>query len=90
MKEVDLEKPTQFLDQVNLGCTQREWKPNNDLIDEYRQMLESRISAGATEKLPGSGNTISNVIAWSHDMGRHAQKCVRRYCELAIKYVEQV
>ena len=90
MKEVDLEKSTQFLDQVNLGCTQRECKPNDDLIDEYRQMVESRISAGATEKLPGSGNTSANVIVRSHDIGRHAQKCVRRYCELAIKYVEQV
>ena len=82
MKEVDLEKPTQFLDQVNLGCPQRECKPNNDLIEEYRLMFESRISAGATEKLAGSGNTSTNVMV--------AQKCVRRYCELAIKYVEQV
>ena len=42
------EEPTTFLDQVYLGCTQRERKPNKNLVDEYRKMLESRNSAGAT------------------------------------------
>ena len=51
MKLVDLDEPTSFLDHVNLGCTQRECKPNDAIIDEYRKMFESRIfSAGATEK----------------------------------------
>ena len=53
MKNGDLGEPTSFLDHVFLGCTQRECKPNEMIIDQYRDMFESRISAGATEKLPG-------------------------------------
>ena len=50
MKNVDLDEPISFLDHVYLGCTQRECRPSEILINE------SRISAGATEKLPGWGN----------------------------------
>ena len=50
MKQVDLDGPSSFLDHENLGCTQRECTPNDIIIDEYRKMFESRISAGATEK----------------------------------------
>ena len=45
MKHVDLEKPR---------CTQRECKPDDNLVDEYRKMFESRIFAGATGRLPDS------------------------------------
>ena len=38
--------------------------------------FESRISAGATQKLPG----WKNFVAWSCDMEGHAKKCVERYC----------
>ena len=53
------------------------------MIEEYRKMFESRISAGATEKLPGWENPHAKTMAWSYDMEGHAQKCVPRYCELA-------
>ena len=43
-KEVDLGDPTSFLDHVYLGCTQRQC-----IVDNYRTMFQSRISAGATE-----------------------------------------
>ena len=46
-------------------------------------MFESRISAGATEKLPYSENL--RISSWSYDMEGHAKKCVERYCELANK-----
>ena len=49
-KEVDLGEPTSFLDHVYLGCTQNNVKLNKDIVDSYRTMFESRISAGATEK----------------------------------------
>ena len=49
MRHVDLGEPTSFFDHVYLGCTQRECKSNESIIDEYRNMFESRISAGATE-----------------------------------------
>ena len=52
-------------------------------------MFESRISAGATEKLPGWDKFHAKTVA-SCDMEGHARKCVERYCELANKKVEQI
>ena len=34
----------------HMGCTQRECKPNDIIIEEYTKMFESHISAGATDK----------------------------------------
>ena len=51
-KEVDLGEATSFLDHVYLGCTQRQCQTSKDTVDNYRTMLESRISAGRVEKLP--------------------------------------
>ena len=51
-------------------------------------MFESRISAGATEKLPCSENL--RVSSWSHDMEGHAKKCVERYCELGNRTTQQL
>ena len=48
-KEVDLGEPTSFLDHVYLGCTQRQCEISKDIVDNYRTMFESRISAGRTE-----------------------------------------
>ena len=81
MKFVDLGEPTSFLDHVHLGCTQRQSKISKDIVDNYRTMFESRISAGAMEKLPCSENL--SISSWSYDMESHAKKCVERYCELA-------
>ena len=75
-KEVDLGEPTSFLDHVHLGCTQRQCETSTDIVDIYRTMFESRISAGRTEK------TTIPISSWSScDMG-HAKKCVERNCEL--------
>ena len=52
-------------------------------------MLESRISAGATEKLPRWEKPHAKTVAWSYDMEGHARKCVERYCDLANKKTEQ-
>ena len=89
MKEVDLGEPTSFLEPVYLGCTQRECQISKDIVDNYKSMFESRISAGAVGKLsetraPGKpdANTISS---WSYDMEGRAKKCVEGYCELAKK-----
>ena len=51
-------------------------------------MFESRISAGATEKLTCSENL--RISSWSYDMEGHAKKCVERYCELANKTTQQL
>ena len=47
--EVDLGEPTSFLDHVYLECTQRQCQISKDIVDNYRTMFESRISAWATK-----------------------------------------
>ena len=71
-KEVDVGEPTSFLDHVYLGCTQRHCEISKDIVDNYRTMSESRISEGATEKLPCSENL--RISSWSYDMEGHAKK----------------
>ena len=87
-KEVDLGEPTSFPDHLFLGCTQRQCEISKDIVDNYRTMFESRISAGATEKLPCSENL--RISSWSYDMEGHATKCVERYCELANRTTQQL
>ena len=87
-KELDLGEPTSFLDHVYLGCTQRQWEISKDIVDNYRTMFESRISAGGTEKLSYSENC--RISSWSYDMEGHAKKCVERYCELANTTTQQL
>ena len=86
-------EPTSFLDHENLGCTQRECQISKDIVANYRDMFESRISAGAKEELPtrASGKPDAETISsWSYDMEGHAKKCVERYCELANKTTQQI
>ena len=87
-KEVDLGEPTSFLDHVYLGCTQRQCEISKDVVDNYRTMCESRISSGATEKLPCWENLY--ISSWSNDTEGHAKKCVERYCKLANKTTQQL
>ena len=93
-KEVDLGEPTSFFDHVYLGCTQRGCQIGNDIVDNYRSIFESRISAGATEKLPETKATVKpdgeTISSWSYDMEGHAKKCVERYCELANKTTQHL
>ena len=88
VKEIDLGEPTSLLDHENLGCTQRQCEISKDIVDNYRTMFESRISAGATEKFTCSENL--RISSWSYDMEGHAKKCVERYCELANKTTQQL
>ena len=82
-KEVDLGEPTSFLGHVYLDCTQRQCEINKNIVDNYRTMFESRISAGGTEKLPFPQNLRIS-------MEGHAKKCVERYCDLANKTTQQL
>ena len=85
---MDIDEPTSFLDHVYLGYTQRECKPNEAIIEQYKTMFESRISAEATEKFPGWQRPRAQTVARSFDMEGHAQKCVGRYSELVNMKVE--
>ena len=64
MKDVDLGEPTSFLDHVCLGGTQRECQTSEDLVDNYRDMFESKISAGAIEKTPRTGKPDANISSF--------------------------
>ena len=87
-KKVDLGEPTSFLDHEDLVCTQRQCEVSQNIVDNYRTMFESRISAGGLEKLPFSQNT--RISSWSYDMEGHAKKCAERYCELANKTTQRL
>ena len=56
-----------------------------DLVDNYTNMFESKISTGATEKLLYSEKLGANISSLSYDMEGNAKKCVERYCKLAYK-----
>ena len=56
------------------GCTQRQCEVSQNIVDNYRTMFESRISAGGLEKLPFSQNI--RISSWSYDIEGHAKKCV--------------
>ena len=90
MKDADLGEPTSSLDHVYLGCTQRECQISKDIVDNFRNMFESKISAGVKEKLPVSEKSDANIFSWSYDMESHAKKCVVRYCGLANKTTQQL
>ena len=90
MKEVDSGEPTSFLDHVYLGCTQREGKTSKDVVDSYRDLLESRMSAGGVDKLLHSEKSEAHISSWSFEMDVHAKKCVERYYELANKTTQQL
>ena len=68
MKLVALGKPTSFLDHVCSVCTQLECKPNESTIEQSTKMFESRISAGAAEKLSGWENPHAMRVAWMENM----------------------
>ena len=53
MKNVVLDEPTSLLDHVYLECPQRECKTNDEIMENYKKLFESRVSAGATAKVPG-------------------------------------
>ena len=87
-KVVDLGERTSFLDHVYWGCTRRHCETRKHVVDNYRTMFESRISAAGTAKPPSSENL--RISSWSYDMEGRAKKCVERYCELANKTTQHL
>ena len=78
MKDVDLGEPTSFFDHVCWGCIHRECQISKDIVENHRNMFESRISVGVTEKLRSSEKLGANFSSWSSDVEGHAKKCVER------------
>ena len=75
MKNVDLDEPTSFFDHVYSGCTQRECKPNDNIIEEHTKKFESCIFCCTNRKSYLKGkNLAQKSLAWSYDMEGHAPK----------------
>ena len=70
--------------------SRRECETSKDIVVNYRNMIESRISAGAKEKQPCSGFPDADISSWSYDVEGDAKKCVERCCELANKTTQQL
>ena len=83
MNEVDLGNPHRSLTTFFFGCTQRVCQTSKDIVDNLGNMFESRISAGAKEKLLYSGNLTPRTEG-------HTKKCVERCSELANKTTQQL
>ena len=63
MKDVDLEELTSFLGHVYLGCTQRECETSKDIVDNFKNMFESRISGGVLKFIHVVNNdTIMHAV----------------------------
>ena len=90
MKIVDIDEPTSFLDNVYLGCTQRECKPNEAIIKKYTKSSNHVLLLEQQRNCRDGKNHHAQTVAWSYDMEGRAQKCVERCCELANKKVEQL
>ena len=76
-----------------LGCTRRECQISYDIVENYTKMFESRIYAGAKEKLStrASGKHDAEIkSSWSLEMEGHAKKGVERYCEFAKKSAQKL
>ena len=86
-KEVDLGEPTSFLDPVYLGCTQRQCEVSKNIVDNYRTMFESRISAGDYRNYHSL-----KIFVFLHGLmiWLVMQRSVERYCELANKTTQQL
>ena len=80
-KLVDLGDPTAFLDHENVGCIQRQGKPNETIIDEYRKCSNREYLLEQSDKLPVCEKLHAKTVAWSYDVEGHAKKkrCVERY-----------
>ena len=90
MNNVDLVDPTTSLDHVYLGCTQRECKPSEDIVEQYKEMFESRISDGATEKLPGWVKPFAKITTRSYDMEGHTENTFKDIVKLTNTKTEQL
>ena len=66
MKEVDWKSQHHALTMFILGCSQREREMSKEIVDNYRNTFESRISAGAKEKILcfGTQTSLHGPMTW--------------------------
>ena len=52
---------------------------SRNVVDNYRNMFESRISAGALDKLPVSKKSDAHISSWYYDMERNVWKDIANW-----------
>ena len=80
MKLVDLEQPTSFLDPENLGCSQRECKPNEIIIEEYKERHSALVlfpGIVSHHALAGSLR-LESMAALLQQLGHCAERTLHR------------
>ena len=60
--DVDILEPTSFLDHVDLGCTQRECKPNEKIIGQYNKMFDYQIKKEELESKGELSEVCSHIV----------------------------
>ena len=86
--EIDFEAPTPFLDQVYLGCTQREATCDLPAVRSKTELSKKVNDQGGSRSYQtNEKNSLGKNIVWSLGMEGHAEKCVERYCDIAKKDV---
>ena len=79
-KNADLGGSISCLDHVCLGCTRRESKVIENVIDQYRENVRIMNYCYSNWKYQ-DGRVHAKTVAWSYDMERHVKKCVKRRCK---------
>ena len=89
-ENVDFEEPTPLLNQVYLGCKQRECKTNRKIVEESLQLLGSLLSAGTVKPMLRSDPKATIFRGVPH--GRTCEEMRRkilRICEREDRTIER-
>ena len=88
-KEIGFENPTQLMNQVFLGCTQREATVDPQAVQSKTEWFKklTTIREVDGEDQTKETDSLQKITAWSNDMAGHAEKRVAIYCEFAKQHV---
>ena len=89
MKLMDLGEPTSFIDHVHLGCTQRECKPNDNILTNREKCLNhdsvvEQLRSTCVGKTPHKSSRM--VVRY----GRSCEKVSRKFAKWLIRKTEQL
>ena len=84
-REIAVAEPTPIVNQVSLGCTQREARVDMGVVQSKSEFRKRLTTSGTTDEmdLTKESKAPMKIIAWSCDIQGHEEKCVERHCALA-------
>ena len=71
LKNVNNDKPTLFHAHVHFGCTQRERRPNEIILEKCKKQVGITNFCWSTEKIPQWKQPHAQYVASSHDVAKH-------------------